>query len=164
MNRPYRISAVSEFVQAARRRLGQRIMLGADIITGFPGETEDDFLSTRRFLSDGEFANVHVFPFSERPGTPAATMAGSVPTEDRRERAKIIAEDAAIRRRRFAESFIGKNVEVCVERGGDHGWTDEYLQVKLDSPHPRRSLVCATVTAAEDDVLIASSPPAAKKP
>ena len=79
MNRPYRIAEVSEFVQAARRRLGQRIMLGADIITGFPGETEEDFISTRRFLSDGDFANVHVFPFSERPGTPAATMEGSVP-------------------------------------------------------------------------------------
>ena len=159
MNRPYRIAEVSEFVQAARRRLGQRIMLGADIITGFPCETEEDFISTRRFLSDGDFANVHVFPFSERPGTPAAAMEGSVPVETRRKRARIIAEDAAIRRRRFAESFIGQEVEVCVERGGGHGWTDEYLQARLDSPRPRRSLVRAAVTAVENDILIASAAP-----
>lgn len=157
MNRPYRIVEVSRFVMDVRRRLGQRIMLGADIITGFPGETEEDFISTRRFLAEGDFANVHVFPFSERPDTTAAAMEGSVPVETRRIRARIIAEDAAIRRRRFAESFIGQEVDVCVERGGDHGWTDEYLQARLDSPQPRRSLVRAAVTAVEGDILIASA-------
>ena len=154
MNRPYRIKSVADFIKSMRKRLGSHIMFGADIITGFPGETIEDFNATRSFLEDNDFTNVHAFPFSERPGTPAATMAGSVPMDARRERARAIIEDAAGRRRRFARSFIGREVEVCVESGGDHGWTNEYLQMRLASPRPRRSLVRTAVAAARDDILL----------
>jgi threonylcarbamoyladenosine tRNA methylthiotransferase MtaB len=154
MNRPYQIDAVADFVKSAHERLGSSIMLGADIITGFPGETIEDFNATRSFLADNNFTNVHAFPFSERPGTRAATMVGSVPVDARRERARIIIDDAAVRRRRFAESFIGREVEVCIEGGGEHGWTGEYLKMKLASPRLRRSLVRTTVAAAKGDILI----------
>ena len=154
MNRPYHIGTVADFVRSVHERFDSRIMVGADIITGFPGETEEDFNATRDFLADNNFTHVHAFPFSERPGTPAATMARSVPIDIRRERARIIIKDAALRRYRFAESFIGQEVEVCVENGCDHGWTDEYLQVKLSSHRPRRTLVRATIVAAKDDILL----------
>ena len=154
MNRPYRIKSVADFIKSMRKRFGPNIMLGADVITGFPGETIEDFNATRSFLEDNDFTNVHAFPFSERPGTPAATMAGSVPMDARRERARAIIEDAAGRRRRFARSFIGREVEVCVESGGDHGWTNEYLQMRLGSIRPRRSLVRTAVAAIKDDILL----------
>ena len=153
MNRPYHIADVARFIQNAFQRLGSFITLGADVITGFPGETEDDFEATRSFLDEYRFTNVHVFPYSERPGTPAATMMGTVPIEVRRERAKTITNEAMVRKRRFAEMFVGRDVEVCVERGGDHGWTSEYLPVKLTTQRPRRSLVHVNISRAVEGVL-----------
>jgi hypothetical protein len=119
-----------------------------------PSSLRYDMGAFSRYLADNNFTNVHAFPFSERPGTRAATMVGSVPVDARRERARIIIDDAAVRRRRFAESFIGREVEVCIEGGGEHGWTGEYLKMKLASPRPRRSLVRTTVAAAKGDILI----------
>ncbi|MGN0853609.1 MAG: radical SAM protein [Kiritimatiellia bacterium] len=148
MNRPYSISRVADFCAEAAARLGPRLCLGADVIAGFPGETETDHLLTRRFLFQSApfaFAKLHVFPYSERPGTPAATMTGALPRAVRMARAKELERLGQARRAAFARSFIGQTVDVCVERGGDHGWTAEYLPCRLATPAPRRSLVAVAV-------------------
>ena len=156
MNRPYEITWAERFCTAARKRLGTDLALGADIITGFPGETEEDFEATRAFLIRHAFSNLHVFPYSERPGTPAATMDGSVPRSVRLVRARNLTALGRAQRAAFAQTFLGREVEVCVERGGEHGWTDSYLPCKWKGPAERRSLVHKRIIAVEGDTLLAS--------
>ena len=162
MNRPYTIEAVDRFCAKAVQALGPRLALGADVITGFPGETEVDFAATRNFILRHPFANLHVFPFSERPGTPAAKMDGSVAPAVRRARAKELESIGQDKRTAFAQSFLGQEVEVCIERDGA-GWTAEYLKCAikdfkdLKGPLPRRSLVKARVVRVEGDRLVAVS-------
>ncbi len=155
MNRPYEITWAEQFCTAARERLGPDLALGADVITGFPGETEEDFEATRAFLERHAFSNLHVFPYSERPGTPAATMDGTVPRSVRLVRARNLTALGRAQRAAFAQTFLGREVEVCVERGGEHGWTDSYLPCKWKGPAERRSLMRKRVIAIDGDTLLA---------
>ena len=155
MNRPYEIKWAERFCTAARERLGTDLALGADIITGFPGETEEDFEATRAFLERHAFSNLHVFPYSERPGTPAATMDGALPRAVRLARARELTELGHRQRETFAQTFLGREVEVCVERGGEHGWTSAYLPCKWKGPAERRSLVRKRIIAVSGDTLLA---------
>ena len=166
MNRPYPIEAVDRFCATARRRLGARLALGADVITGFPGETDSDFAATRGFLVRHPFVNLHVFPYSERPGTPAASMDGAVPLAVRRARAKELEKIGQTQRRAFAASFLGHEVEVCIERNRA-GWTAEYLKCAFGDPRAskdlgdrlsRRRLVRGRVVRVDDDLLVAEPP------
>ena len=158
MRRPYNIGLVDRFCTMARERLGTDLALGADVITGFPGETDEDFAATRDFLVRHAFSNLHVFPYSERPDTPAATMDGSVPRPVRLVRTRNLTALGRIQRAAFAQSFLGREVEVCVESGGEHGWTDAYLPCKWKGPADRRSLVRTRVIAVQGDTLLASAP------
>jgi len=116
-------------------RLMPNLGLGADIITGFPGETPEAFEHTRALVSAFPFSNLHVFPYSVRPGTPAATFDGDVPEADRKRRAAVLNRLKARQRAAFAKQFIGKEVDVLVERldedGNAHGWTGEYLDCSI---------------------------------
>ena len=156
MNRPYEITWAERFCSAARERLGPALALGADVITGFPGETDEDFEATRAFLVRHAFSNLHIFPYSERPGTPAATMDGAIPRSVRLVRARNLTALGRAQRAAFAQTFLGREVEVCVERGGEHGWTDAYLPCKWKGPAERRSLVRKRVIAVDGDTLLAS--------
>ena len=156
MNRPYEITWAERFCTMARERLGPDLALGADIITGFPGEIDEDFEATREFLVRHAFSNLHVFPYSERPGTPAATMDGSIPRSVRLVRARNLTALGRVQRAAFAQTFLGREVEVCVERGGEHGWTDAYLPCKWKGPAERRSLVRKRIVAVDGDTLLAS--------
>lgn len=153
MGRPYAAEDVSAFCARAVRRLGPRLALGADVIAGFPGETDEDHAATQVFLSGSHarFARLHVFPYSERPGTPAAEMDGALPRAVRRARARELAALGRRQRATFAQSFVGQEVEVCVERGGARGWTAEYLPCRLAAPAPRRALVSVRVAACGAD-------------
>lgn len=155
MNRPYEITWAERFCSAAQERLGTDLALGADIITGFPGETEEDFEATRAFLIRHAFSNLHVFPYSERPGTPAATMDGVLPRAVRLARARNLTDLGRVQRAAFAQTFLGREVEVCVERGGEHGWTSAYLPCKWKGPAERRSLVRKRIIAVDGDTLFA---------
>lgn len=157
MNRPYAAETVARFCSEAVRRLGPRLSLGADVIAGFPGETETDHGLTRDFLSRHVFSNLHVFPYSERPGTPAATMDGALPRAIRLARAHELEALGRAQRAAFARTFLGQAVEVCVERDGLHGWTAEYLPCKLKGPAERRSLVSVVVDRVEGDTLFSSA-------
>ncbi len=149
MRRPYDSESVRAFREEACRRLGPRLALGADVIAGFPGETDSDHEATKRLVSEGRpqrspFVHLHVFPYSERPGTEAAAMAGAVPTGERRRRAREIEAIGLRNRAAFAGALVGETVAVCVERGGS-GRTDEHLRCVLRGRAERRSIVCATV-------------------
>jgi threonylcarbamoyladenosine tRNA methylthiotransferase MtaB len=146
MRRPYTIEHVAAFCEEARRRLGPRLAIGADVIAGFPGETDADFDETREFLisRQASFPHLHVFPYSEREGTEAATMPSAVPVGVRRSRAKELEAVGAKNRDLFARGLVGREVTVCVEKGGN-GRTEEYMRCMLKGTARRRSLVRAKV-------------------
>lgn len=150
MNRPYTIDAVARLCAEARRRIGPHFALGADVIAGFPGETQSDFAATLSFLREIPFTHIHAFPFSERPGTPAASMPGAMPRAIRLERARELNLAARELNAAFARSFIGRTVEVCVEAGGLEGRTAEYLHCRLSTPAPRRSLAKTKVAGVDN--------------
>ena len=91
-----------------------------DVITGFPGETEEEFAQTMDFLRQCAFASIHVFPYSERTGTPAAVMPDAIPPQIRSRRADTVRQLAAQMSRQFCQDFLGKTIPVVLE----HGRTD----------------------------------------
>lgn len=107
--------------------------IGADVITGFPGETHEDFLETYRFINELDVSYLHVFTYSERANTPAASMAGSVPLPDRAERSKMLHILSDKKRRAFYSQNIGRTATVLfendVENNRMHGFTENYIRV-----------------------------------
>ena len=108
--------------------------IGVDVIVGFPGETDDLFLETYNFLNSLDISYLHVFTYSERPNTPAATLPGVVPKSVRSKRSKMLRGLSAKKRRAFYESQIGKKRIVLFEgenkEGYIHGFTENYVKVK----------------------------------
>jgi len=153
MKRPYSAREVDALISQAVR-LMPNLGLGCDLMAGFPGESQLDFMLTRGFLQCHPFTNAHVFPFSERPGTPADDLPFEIPPEIRDERARDLADLANYKRSRFAKTFVGKTVEMIVE-GKDRctGWTGEYLPCEAMGSAPRKSLVRVLVTKTKEDRL-----------
>ena len=114
MHRPYTADGIADVVRRAKLAV-PGIAIGADMITGFPGETEEDFAMSKDLVSRLGVVNAHVFPFSERPGTEAATMPDQVDKETRRERARALNDLAVRNRAEFAALFRDQTVEVCIE-------------------------------------------------
>ena len=158
MKRPYTTKEVEELVRSIRRHI-QDAGIGCDLMTGFPSESDLDFMATRGMLDRDPFSRVHVFPFSERPGTPAASMAGAVPPEIRRARAKELATIADAKRTAFAKRFIGKTAEIVVEdEDSCSGWTSEYLWCSCpNAKRPRKSLVRVRIVESKGHTLIGTA-------
>ena len=108
--------------------------IGVDVIVGFPGETDDLFLETYEFLNALDISYLHVFSYSERPNTVAATMEGKVPKSVRSKRSKMLRGLSAKKRRVFYESQLGTIQSVLFEgenkEGYIHGFTRNYVKVK----------------------------------
>jgi len=123
--------AAAEYALARVPDLG----LGTDIITGFPGETDARFENTRRLVESLPFSNLHVFPYSERPGTPAARLPNPIPPGVRKARAAALIRIGEDQRRRFACSFVGASVTCLVEHfdadGAACGWSGAYLPCRV---------------------------------
>lgn len=107
--------------------------IGVDVIVGFPGESDDDFLETYRFLNDLDISYLHVFTYSERENTPAASMPNAVPKKVRAERSKMLHILSDKKRRHFYEKNLGKEALVLFENdledGMMHGFTENYVRV-----------------------------------
>ena len=107
--------------------------IGVDVIVGFPGETEGDFLETYQFLNELDISYLHVFTYSERENTPAALMGGSVSARKRAERSRMLHILSDKKRRKFYEDNLGKEFTVLfendVENGYMHGFTENYVRV-----------------------------------
>ncbi|MCQ6956651.1 tRNA (N(6)-L-threonylcarbamoyladenosine(37)-C(2))-methylthiotransferase MtaB [Mucilaginibacter aquariorum] len=108
--------------------------IGVDVIVGFPGETREDFIDTYNFLNELNVSYLHVFTYSERENTPAASMSATVPGSTRAERSKMLHILSDKKRRSFYETQIGKTDEVLfegdVKDGYMHGFTRNYVKVK----------------------------------
>lgn len=107
--------------------------IGVDVIVGFPGETEADFLETYQFLNELDISYLHVFTYSERDNTPAASMAGSVAPHVRADRSKMLHILSDKKRRRFYEDNLNTEARVLfendIEDGMMHGFTNNYIRV-----------------------------------
>ena len=125
--------------------------LTADLICGFPGETDADAEETLRFIARCRFSDMHIFPFSPRPGTPAAEMDGRVPNAVKKARCAAAAEAADRMRAQFLDSLVGTEQDVIFERGCS-GHTGHYCLVSVPGTRPgQRSPV--RITGREGDEL-----------
>jgi threonylcarbamoyladenosine tRNA methylthiotransferase MtaB len=130
MRRRYRRKHYEERVEAIRKRF-PLAGIGVDVIVGFPGETEADFDETRRFLGDLPVSYLHVFPYSERPGTLAVQLPGTIPWPERLIRSEILRELSGQKRWTFAEACRGEVLHVLLETP-EEGLTENYLRVRLN--------------------------------
>jgi threonylcarbamoyladenosine tRNA methylthiotransferase MtaB len=133
MKRRYQREVYTERVSKIRE-LMPHACIGVDVIVGFPGETDEDFLETYHFLNDLEISYLHVFTYSERDNTEAAAMEGVVPMNVRSKRSKMLRGLSVKKRRAFYETQIGSNRTVLFEgenkEGYIHGFTENYVKVK----------------------------------
>jgi threonylcarbamoyladenosine tRNA methylthiotransferase MtaB len=141
MRRRYRRELYTERV-AHIKRLMPHCCIGVDVIVGFPGETEEDFLKTYRFINELDVSYLHVFTYSERPNTLAAEMPGVVPVQERRRRNEMLTILSEKKRRYFYEQHLGETRPVLFEKstepGRMSGFTDNY--VRIDAPVEESSI------------------------
>ncbi len=130
MHRKYRPRHYADRVNRARTLMPDAA-IGADVMVGFPGETEPDFEDSRRFIEQMPFTYLHVFTYSERPGTPAAEAPGSVPASLRKERNRILRELAAAKNLEFRRSMVGTTVSAVTLHEPGRALTGNYLTVEL---------------------------------
>lgn len=133
MRRRYRRELYADRVAHIKARMPEAA-IGVDVIVGFPGETAADFEETYAFLTELDVTYLHVFPYSERDNTPAASMPGAVPQPVRAERAERLRQLSAKKRHHFNAQFLNSERKVLVERAED-GWlsghTDNYIKVNF---------------------------------
>jgi threonylcarbamoyladenosine tRNA methylthiotransferase MtaB len=136
--------------------------IGADVMAGFPGETDAEFESTCRLIEDLPFTYLHVFTYSARPGTPAAAMPNQVPVNIARERNKILRDLAAEKKRAFMQSFIGRKLEaitlnvVHTDAAGDRteALTDNFQKLYLKGRHEPNRWINARIENAQAETLL----------
>lgn len=133
MARRYNSARYREIILSAKR-LVPGIAISTDIITGFPGETAEDFEQTYQLASELEFAKSHVFRFSPRQGTAAARMRGQIKDEIKKERSQRLLDLHEVHSRLFRQQFLEQTVDVLIEQRKHDQWeglTDNYLRVEL---------------------------------
>ena len=161
MHRKYRPWHYREKIEKIRTAI-PTAAIGADVMVGFPGETDWEFEETRRMIEELPFTYLHVFTFSARPGTPADSMPNQVPVRIARERNRILRELAAEKKHDFMREFVGQKIEaitlnVISETGdgiGTEALTDNYLKMKLIGHHDANQWLTVDVTNIDGDSLI----------
>ncbi len=132
MKRRYLSDLYTSRINKIRREMPDAC-IGVDVIVGFPGETEEDFLETYRYLNELDISYLHVFTYSERPNTPAAEMKESVPQKERARRSKMLRILSEKKRRAYYEGQLGTVRTVLFEEdiqdGKMYGYTENYIRV-----------------------------------
>ncbi len=157
MHRKYRPWHYEERIRKIRAAM-PAAAIGADVMTGFPGETEAEFEENRQFIASLPFTYLHVFTYSARPGTPATDMRDQLPVEIKRERNRILRELAAEKKKEFMQSLVGQAVSTItlsvVEDGRTETLTDNYQKLWLEGALAANQIVAAQVRAISNDALI----------
>ena len=130
MKRRYRARHYEDRVSRARALMPDAA-IGADVMVGFPGETEVEFEESRRFIEKMPFTYLHVFTYSERPGTPAAGYEGAVEVRVRKERNRVLRELVAAKNLEFRRRILGRRLSVVTLEGGRQALSDNYIPVEL---------------------------------
>ena len=156
MNRHYNSAEYFELCQKLRSAF-DGTTITTDVMVGFPGETQDDFEASLRFVEKVGFEKVHVFPYSIRPGTPAAKMADQIEKNEKEKRASTMSTAAEKIRKDFLESQIGKTLEVLVEEYHDgyaQGFTANYTPVRIACCENMHGIIKTEITAVDGDFCI----------
>ena len=136
MKRKYTVKEYKDAVKLLRENFSQ-VAFTTDIIVGFPGETAQEFNETLAFVQDIRFTDIHIFPYSAREGTPAATMEGPVSPQIKEQRVKELTQVVKTIKKEILESTIGETVEVLFEqeykKGIYQGHTSNYMKVGSQS-------------------------------
>lgn len=146
MRRKYRPRHYAGRIRKARSLMPEAA-IGADVMVGFPGETEAEFQESRQFIEDLPFTYLHVFTYSERPGTPAAHAPGRVPMHIRRARNRILRELAVSKNLEFRRGFVGRKLSVVTLEQPGAALSDNYLKVELASPRTSNRLMDVEIGA-----------------
>ena len=159
MRRKYRPWHYQEKIEKIRTAM-PNAAIGADVMVGFPGETEFEFEQTRRMVEELPFTYLHVFTYSSRPGTPAAAMPNQVPVRVARDRNRVLRELAAEKKLAFMRSFIGKTIQAITLSGFEGGYTeaitDNYLKLRIAEKHDANSWVETRVEQVAGGALVGS--------
>src|SRR5258707_10545358 len=139
MHRKYRPRYYEDRIRKARDWMPDAA-IGADVMVGFPGETEAEFEETRAFIESLPFTYLHIFPYSERPGTPAAVRADQVPVEVRRHRGRGLKALATAKNLEFRQSMVGIRLPAVTLEDRMSAVTSNYLRIQLAGPRPPRGL------------------------
>jgi threonylcarbamoyladenosine tRNA methylthiotransferase MtaB len=133
MQRRYSAELFRELILKLNKKI-KNVGIGIDVIVGFPGETEEDFNTTYNLLNELPISYLHVFTYSERPGTKAIEMEGSVPVAERKRRNNLLRILSERKRIEFYRKMIGKELTVLFEEenhnGFMQGWSSNYVRVK----------------------------------
>lgn len=138
MHRKYRPRHYEDRLRKARVWMPDAA-IGADVMTGFPGETDEEFEENRAFIQSLPFTYLHVFTYSARPGTPAAQSADQIPMDVRKERNRILRELAAQSNLEFRQRFVGRTLSAVTLAEG--ALSDNFIKVELTQPRPANQIV-----------------------
>jgi threonylcarbamoyladenosine tRNA methylthiotransferase MtaB len=157
MHRKYRPWHYADRIQKIRTAM-PTAAIGADVMVGFPGETDELFEESRAFIAALPFTYLHVFTYSSRPGTPSAAMADQVPVQIARQRNRVLRELAAEKNLRFRESFLGRTLPaITLQRessGATEALTENYLKLSLAGTHAPNRWVEARIEGLSETGLL----------
>jgi len=159
MHRKYRPWHYAEKIRKIHEAMPEAA-IGADVMVGFPGETQELFEESHSFIEHLPFTYLHVFTYSSRPGTPSASMPGHVPVAVARERNKILRDLAAEKNLAFRQRFLGRTLDAITLQSGDdfftEALTDNYLKVRIAGCHEANQWMKVEITGIGMDDLAAS--------
>ena len=155
MNRPYTTKEFLERIEYIRKEI-PGISISTDLIVGFPGETDEEFKKTCDFLKECQFSFLHIFPYSLRSGTKAASMENQIDPKIKKKRAAICVEINEELYDKYKESYLDKEVTVLFEKDEDgytFGHSSEYLPVLVKGEYPRSTFVKVKISELKDHQL-----------
>jgi threonylcarbamoyladenosine tRNA methylthiotransferase MtaB len=147
MHRRYRPRHYADRIHKARRWMPDAA-IGADVMAGFPGESDAEFDDSLAFIESQPFTYLHVFTYSERPGTPAADMPNQVPVALRRQRGRQLRELAARKNMEFRQRMVGRKLSAVTLEEPGMALTDNYIKVALAELRPPNRLIDVEIGAA----------------
>ena len=155
MKRKYNAEQAMRAITLLRENI-KGVQFTTDVIVGFPGETEKDFAETLDFVRRARFLNVHVFPYSKRQGTPAATMPDQVSTEEKNRRLHILTDAVREIRKELLQEAVANTPTVTVlfesmENGQVFGHTANFIEVAVPSDRPLHGELCEVSLLRADD-------------
>jgi threonylcarbamoyladenosine tRNA methylthiotransferase MtaB len=164
MHRKYRPWHYREKIEKIRAAM-PTAAIGADVMVGFPGETDAEFECTRRLIDELPFTYLHVFTYSARPGTPAAAMAKQVPIQVARERNKILRDLSTSKKQAFLHSFVGRSLDAITlsavrsDLDGEftEALTDNYQKLHVKGRHEANLWMSVSIEGVEDGALAGSA-------
>ncbi len=152
MGRRHKRKDVLDLIKSLKK-VRPNATFGADLITGFPGETDEQFKNTLDLIKKGNITHLHVFPYSERPGTPAIKLKPVIPVATRKRRAKILRDLGQELTQKLYQKMQAQKVAVLVE-SDKKGWTENYLPVILDKKAKQGEIIKLTIKGYNENGLV----------